>query len=39
MIPTLKLFSGSDHIDRIRDIVMQFHSAGGRLLFGTDTGF
>ena len=39
MIPTLKLFSGSDHIDRIRDIVMQFHIAGGRLLFGTDTGF
>jgi imidazolonepropionase-like amidohydrolase len=39
MIPTLKLFSGSGHIDRIRDIVMQFHIAGGRLLFGTDTGF
>jgi imidazolonepropionase-like amidohydrolase len=29
----------SGHIDRIRDIVMQFHIAGGRLLFGTDTGF
>jgi imidazolonepropionase-like amidohydrolase len=39
MIPTLKLFSGSGHIDRIRDIVMRFHIAGGRLLFGTDTGF
>jgi len=39
MIPTLKLFSGSSHIDKIRDIVAQFHHAGGRLLFGTDTGF
>jgi imidazolonepropionase-like amidohydrolase len=39
MIPTLKLFSGSGHIDRIRDFVMRFHIAGGRLLFGTDTGF
>jgi imidazolonepropionase-like amidohydrolase len=39
MIPTLKLFSGSSHIARIRDIVAQFHAAGGRLLFGTDTGF
>jgi imidazolonepropionase-like amidohydrolase len=39
MIPTLKLFSGSSHIDKIRDIVAQFHRAGGRLMFGTDTGF
>lgn len=39
MIPTLKLFSGSSHIGKIRDIVAQFHHAGGRLLFGTDTGF
>ena len=39
MTPTLKLFSGSSHIDKIRDIVAQFHDAGGRLLFGTDTGF
>lgn len=39
MTPTLKLFSGSSHIDRIRDIVAQFHHVGGRLLFGTDTGF
>ncbi len=39
MIPTLKLFSGSNHIDQIREIVTQFHNAGGRLLFGTDTGF
>jgi imidazolonepropionase-like amidohydrolase len=39
MIPTLKLFSGSSHIGKIRDIVAQFHHAGGRLLFGTDTGY
>ena len=39
MTPTLKLFSGSSHIDKIRAIVAQFHQAGGRLLFGTDTGF
>ena len=39
MVPTLKLFSGSSHIDRIREIVARFHSFGGVLLFGTDTGF
>ena len=39
MIPTLQLFSGSNHINRIRDIVAHFHSLGGDLLFGTDTGF
>jgi len=39
MIPTLKLFSGSSYIGRIRDIVAQFHHAWGRLLFGTDTGY
>jgi imidazolonepropionase-like amidohydrolase len=39
MTPTLKLFSGSSHIDKIREIVTAFHQAGGRLLFGTDTGF
>ena len=39
MTPTLKLFSGSSHIDKIREIVSEFHHAGGRLLFGTDTGF
>lgn len=37
--PTLKLFSGTSHIDMIREIVARFHHAGGRLLFGTDTGF
>ena len=39
MIPTLKLFSGSNHIERIREIVVRFHVLGGALLFGTDTGF
>src|ERR1700733_2839633 len=39
MIPTLKLFSGSNHIERIREIVARFHTSGGTLLFGTDTGF
>jgi imidazolonepropionase-like amidohydrolase len=39
MTPTLKLFSASSHIDKIRDIVADFHRAGGKLLFGTDTGF
>lgn len=39
LIPTLKLFSGSSHIDKIRDIVAQFYHVGGRLLFGTDTGY
>jgi imidazolonepropionase-like amidohydrolase len=37
--PTLKLFSGSSHIDKVREIVAEFHHAGGRLMFGTDTGF
>ena len=39
MAPTLKLFSGSGHIARIREIVARFHAVGGTLLFGTDTGF
>ena len=39
MIPTLKLFSGSSHIARIREIVAKFYKQGGLLLFGTDTGF
>jgi hypothetical protein len=39
MIPTLKLFSESNQIARIRQIVAQFYGEGGTLLFGTDTGF
>jgi imidazolonepropionase-like amidohydrolase len=39
MIPTLKLFSGTDNIVEIRAIVKSFHAMGGELMFGTDTGF
>jgi imidazolonepropionase-like amidohydrolase len=39
MIPTLKLFSQSNRLPRIREIVLKFHQLGGPLIFGTDTGF
>lgn len=39
MIPTLKLFSGDDNITEIRRVVRRFHELGGRLVFGTDTGY
>jgi imidazolonepropionase-like amidohydrolase len=39
MVPTLKLFSGEQDIERIRSIVYRFHQLGGSLMFGTDTGF
>jgi imidazolonepropionase-like amidohydrolase len=39
MIPTLKLFSGDNSIANIRALVYQFHQLGGRLVYGTDTGF
>ena len=39
MAPTLKLFSGTTNIVRIREIVFEFHRLGGQLMFGTDTGF
>ena len=39
MIPTLKLFSESNRLPRIREIVFKFHQLGGPLIFGTDTGF
>jgi imidazolonepropionase-like amidohydrolase len=39
MIPTLKLFSGDDNIGEIRGVVRRFHELGGRLAFGTDTGY
>jgi len=39
MIPTLKLFSGDAAIASIRSEVFRFHSLGGVLMFGTDTGF
>lgn len=39
MVPTLKLFSGTDNIVEIRAIVKRFHDMGGALMFGTDTGY
>ena len=39
IIPTLKLFSRDDNIASIRDLDYQFHQLGGRLVYGTDTGF
>jgi imidazolonepropionase-like amidohydrolase len=39
MIPTLQLFSGEAEIPEIRAIVRKFHDRGGKLLFGTDTGY
>ncbi|MBS1829095.1 MAG: amidohydrolase family protein [Acidobacteria bacterium] len=39
MIPTLKLFSGSPETPEIRRVVGEFHRLGGRLVFGTDSGY
>ena len=39
MIPTLMLFSHDSTIAQIRDEVSRFHALGGRLVYGTDTGF
>ena len=39
MVPTLMLFSHNRNIARIREVVAHFRGDGGRLLFGTDTGF
>jgi imidazolonepropionase-like amidohydrolase len=39
MIPTLKLFKEDEDIAEIRNIVRRFHSFGGQLIFGTDTGY
>jgi imidazolonepropionase-like amidohydrolase len=39
IIPTLKLFSRDDDIANIRRLDYQFHQLGGRLVYGTDTGF
>ena len=39
IIPTLKLFSRDDNIANIRGLDYQFHQLGGRLVYGTDTGF
>jgi imidazolonepropionase-like amidohydrolase len=39
IIPTLKLFSRDDDIANIRLLDYRFHQLGGRLVYGTDTGF
>jgi imidazolonepropionase-like amidohydrolase len=39
IIPTLKLFSHDDDIPNIRGLDYRFHQLGGRLVYGTDTGF
>ena len=39
IIPTLKLFSRDDDIANIRGLDYRFHQPGGRLVYGTDTGF
>ncbi|HEU5078739.1 MAG TPA: amidohydrolase family protein [Opitutaceae bacterium] len=39
LIPTLQLFSQDKNIADIRKVVLRFHRLGGRLMFGTDTGF
>jgi imidazolonepropionase-like amidohydrolase len=39
IIPTLKLFSRDDAIAKIRNLDFRYHQLGGRLVYGTDTGF
>jgi imidazolonepropionase-like amidohydrolase len=39
IIPTLKLFSRDSDIAKIRELDYRFHQLGGRLVYGTDTGF
>jgi imidazolonepropionase-like amidohydrolase len=39
IIPTLKLFSRDDTIATIRGLAYRYHELGGRLVYGTDTGF
>jgi imidazolonepropionase-like amidohydrolase len=39
IIPTLKLFSQDNDIAKIRELDYRFHQLGGRLVYGTDTGF
>jgi imidazolonepropionase-like amidohydrolase len=39
IVPTLKLFSRDDDIAKIRGLDYRFHQRGGRLVYGTDTGF
>ena len=39
IIPTLKLFSRDDAIAKIRGLDYRYRQLGGRLVYGTDTGF
>ena len=39
IVPTLKLFSRDDEIAKIRGLDYRYHQLGGRLVYGTDTGF
>lgn len=39
IIPTLKLFSHDDGIAKIRRLDYRYRQLGGRLVYGTDTGF
>ena len=39
IIPTLKLFSHDDAIATIGKLDYRYHKLGGRLVYGTDTGF
>ncbi len=39
IIPTLKLFSHDNAIATIRRLDYRYHELGGRLVYGTDTGF
>jgi imidazolonepropionase-like amidohydrolase len=39
IIPTLKLFSRDDNIADIRRLAFRYHQLGGKLVYGTDTGF
>lgn len=39
IIPTLKLFSHDNTIAKIRGLDFRYHRLGGRLVYGTDTGF
>ena len=39
IVPTLKLFSQDDDIAKIRALDFRYHTLGGRLVYGTDTGF
>lgn len=39
IIPTLKLFSHDDTIAQIRQLLHRYRELGGRVIYGTDTGF